>query len=67
MSNSDRNYIAYASKNIIKVLTLKPPNHSIRISTHLKLCLADAIHNFKWVKTIHIWQNEGQLFSNIVD
>ena len=21
---------------------------------HLKLCLADAIHNFKWVKTIQI-------------
>ena len=29
------------------------------IFTHLKLCLADAIHNFKWVKIIHIWQNEG--------
>ena len=25
---------------------------SIRIFTHLKLCLADAIHNFKWVKII---------------
>ena len=23
-------------------------------------CLADAIHNFMWVKTIQIWQNEGQ-------
>ena len=33
----------------------------------LKLCLADAIHNFKWVKIIQIWQNEGQLFSNIAD
>ena len=30
--------------------------------THLKLCLADAIHNFKWVKSIQIWQNGGQLF-----
>ena len=29
---------------------------------HLKLCLADAIHNFKWVKIIQIWQNESQLF-----
>ena len=29
------------------------------------LCLADAIHNFKWVKIIKIWQNGGQLFSNI--
>ena len=33
--------------------------------THLKLCLADAIHNFKWVKIIQIWQNEGKLFSNL--
>ena len=30
--------------------------------THLKLCLADAIHNFKWVKIIQIWQNGGQLY-----
>ena len=37
------------------------------IFTHLKLCLADAIHNFKWVKIMHIWQNEGQLFSNRAD
>ena len=28
--------------------------------THLKLCLADAIHNLKWVKIIQIWQNGGQ-------
>ena len=26
-----------------------------------------AIHNFKWVKNIQIWQNGGQLFSNIAD
>ena len=25
-------------------------NYLIWIFTHLKLCLADAIHNFKWVK-----------------
>ena len=31
------------------------------------LCLADAIHNFKWVKIIQIWQNGGQLFLNIAD
>ena len=24
--------------------------------THSKLCLADAIHNFKWVNIIQIWQ-----------
>ena len=31
----------------------------------MKLCLADAIHNSKWVKIIQIWQNGGQLFLNI--
>ena len=46
-------------------LTLSPPNYSIWIFTHLTLCLADAIHNFKWVKIIQIWQNGGQLFSNL--
>ena len=35
--------------------------------THLKLCLADAIHNFKWVKIIQIWQNGRKLFSNLAD
>ena len=48
----------------ITALTLWPPNYSIWIFTHLKLCLANAIHNFKWVKIIMIWQNGGQLFSN---
>ena len=37
-------------------LTLWPPNYSILIFTHLKLCLADAIHNFKLVKIIQICQ-----------
>ena len=37
------------------------------IFTHLNLCLADAIHNFKWVKIIQIWRNGGRLFSNIAD
>ena len=31
------------------------------------ISLADAIHNFKWVKIIQIWKNEGRLFSNIAD
>ena len=48
-------------------LALQPPNYSIWIFTHLKLCLADAIHNFKWAKIIQIWQNGSQLFSNIAD
>ena len=43
-------------------LTLQPPDYSIGIFTHLKLCLADAIHNFKWVKIIHIWQNGCNYF-----
>ena len=34
---------------------------------HLKLCLADAIHNFKWVRIIQIWQIGDQLFSNLAD
>ena len=51
----------------ISDLTLQPPNYSIWIFTHLKLCLADAIHNFKGVKIIQIWQNGGQLFSNLAD
>ena len=33
-----------------------PPNYWIGILIHLKLCLADAIHNFKWMKNIQIWQ-----------
>ena len=44
-----------------------PSNYSIWIFTHLKLCLADAIHNFKWVKIIQFWQNAGQLFSIIAN
>ena len=41
----------------INWLTLQPLNYLIAIFTHLKLCLADAIHNFKWVKVIQISQN----------
>ena len=41
--------------------------YSIGIFTHLKLCLADAIHNFKSVKIIQIWQNGGQEISNLAD
>ena len=42
-------------------------NNSIGIFTHLKLRLADAIHNFKVVKIMQIWQNEDQFFSNRAD
>ena len=40
------------------------------ISTHLKLCFSDAIHNFKWVNIIvehYNRQNGGQQFWNLVD
>ena len=33
----------------------------------LKLYLADAIHTFKWVKIIQIWQNKGHRFRNLAD
>ena len=38
----------------------KPPKYLIIIviSIHLKLCLADVIYNFKWLKIIQIW-NKG--------
>ena len=29
--------------------------------------VVDRVHNFKLVKIIQIWQNGGQLFSNIAD
>ena len=35
--------------------------------SHLKLCLAEVIHNFKWLKIIQISSNGGQLFSNFAD
>ena len=46
-----------------------PPSYSIGIFTHLKLRLADATHNFKWVEilVLQIWQHWGQLFSDITD
>ena len=47
----------------VNPLTVKLLN--MNFFTHSKVCLADAIHNFKWVKIIQIWQNGGELFSNI--
>ena len=44
---------------------LQPPSYLLGIFTHANLCLADAIHNFKGVKIIQIWQNRGQLFWNL--
>ena len=48
----------------INPLTAKLLNLNFHL---LKLCLADANNNFKWVKIIQIWQNRGQLFSNRAD
>ena len=42
-------------------LTISPWNYLVGIFTHLKLCLADAIHNFKCVKIIEIWQNGNDI------
>ena len=39
-------------------LPLYPPSYSIWIFTHLKLCLADATHNFKWMKIFWFDQTE---------
>ena len=36
------------------MLTLALLRKFIEIFTHLKLCLATAIHNFNWVKITHI-------------
>ena len=32
------------------------PNYLFVIFTYFNLCLAEAIHNFKGVKIIHIWR-----------
>ena len=55
------------SGRLATILTLWPPSYIIGISTHLRLCLADAIHNFKRLKIVHIWQNGRQQFWNRVD
>ena len=41
-----------------------PPNYLFGIFSHLKLWIASARHNLKWVTIIEIWQNEGQWFWN---
>ena len=50
-------------KLIINPITVKLLILNFYQLENLKLCLADAIHNFKWVKIIQTWQNGGQLFS----
>ena len=62
-----RLYGLYKTISAFYGLTFKPPNYLIENFTHLKSCPADAIHNFKWVKIIQIWQNWGQLFWNLAN
>ena len=38
----------------LEVIIILIINYSIWIFTHLMLCLADATHNFKWLKIMHI-------------
>ena len=45
-------------------LTLSLLRYLTQIFTHLKLCLATATHNFKWVKKIHICLIWDQTFEN---
>ena len=52
---------------LLEIIFFTLADYSIWIFTHLKLCLADAIHNFKWVKIIQIWQKGGEMFSNDAD
>ena len=59
--------LALCQVEFLALLTLWPPSYSIGIFTHLKLRLADAIHNFKWVKIIQIYQNGGHQFWNLFD
>ena len=51
----------------VKQCQFNLPSYLIWIFTHLNLRLADAIHNFKWVKINRIWQNGGQLSGNFSD
>ena len=42
----------------VQMLIIKTLNRIISILTHLKLCLATATHNFKWMQITHyslIW------------
>ena len=45
---------------MIKGLTLIPLSYLIKIFTHLKLCIATATHNFKWLKITHVCYSEAK-------
>ena len=49
---------ALHSHNRCIAIKLEAPSYLTWIFTHLKLCLADASHNFKWVKISQMQQNK---------
>ena len=55
----------HIARFFLTYLTIYPLRYLILISTHLKLCLAIATHNFKWLKITHnclIWD---ETFANL--
>ena len=46
-------------------ITLQGKRYIIKIFTHLKLCLANATHNFKWVKNSYICANWFGTYANL--
>ena len=58
-------YVAGISWNNKITTLMKALNWINWISTHLKLCLTTATHNFKWVKITHIIIIWHQPFSNL--
>ena len=49
-------FVAWTSKSSVAAYLTKhlPKSYIIYIFTNLKLCLATATHNFKWVNITHI-------------
>ena len=52
--NHMRSMVNVQSRSMFNPLAAKLFNLLI---IHMKLCLANSIHSFKWVKIIQIWQN----------
>ena len=46
------------------MISLKTLNWIIKVFTHLKLCLATATHNFKWLIINHIYLNWNETIAN---
>ena len=54
--------LLWAARGAQRANRLTTKNYLIGIFTHLKLCLADVIHNFKWVIIIQRMTKWGQRF-----